>query len=909
MSTGTGEQGPLEVPLREDVRMLGGMLGDVLREQGGDRLFEGVEAARRAAIRRRRREPGAEAELAGALADLDAAMAREVVRAFSAYFSLVNMAERVHRIRRRREYMRRGSGPQPASLMSVVQALRDRGLPRTDVERLLEDTCITPVLTAHPTEAVRRTMLSKEQRVARLLVDRIEQPDMTFPEAEAVRDRLYNEITISWQTEEQLSVRPTVAEEVEHTIFYLTDVVYRVIPALYDALEHALDASYPGSSQGVGTRKPIVRFASWVGGDMDGNPNVGAGTILATLKRHRELALGRYRSDVLRLFDHLSQSSSRTPVSQAVIDRLQEYAEQFPDVADSIPARYREMPYRRLLWMIWARLGTTESDEPGTYPSAEELDADLGIIADSLAHHAGRRAGLALVERLRARVQTFGFHLATLDVRQDAEVHRRVCGRRLGLEEFESLSVAERTEALRRALRPGGTDPAPGSATEEETRTLEVFRAIGEARERFGEHAIGPFIISMAQGPDDALAVLLLARTAGLVDSRDTVPLDVVPLFETVDDLDRAGRSLTELLEEPIYREHLAARGNRQLVMLGYSDSSKLAGLAASRWALHRAQEELVSVADAHGVHLTLFHGRGGTIGRGGSKPRAAILAEPRGAVRGRLRVTEQGELINGKYGLRGIAERTLEVTTGAVLEASVRDDADPSPSPPWREAMTTISDASREAYSALMRDDPELVTYFRLATPIDVIERMQIGSRPASRRSGQGLEDLRAIPWVFAWMQSRHLCPGWFGVGRGLSTAIERHGKIVLLEMARGWRLFENLLSDVEMVLAKADLEIAEQYAGLAGELGERVFPRIRHEFERTRELVLDLQGAAAPLDGEPVLQRAISLRNPYVDPMSLLQVDLLRRWRATDRRDQKLQDALFETVRGIARGMQNTG
>jgi phosphoenolpyruvate carboxylase len=909
MSTGAREQGPLETPLREDVRMLGGMLGDVLREQGGDPLFERVEAARRAAIRRRRGEAGAEGDLAGALSNLDAGLAREVVRAFSAYFSLVNMAERVQRIRRRREYMRRGSAPQPASLMSVVRDLRDRGLDRVDVETLLEDMCITPVLTAHPTEAVRRTMLSKEQRVARLLVDRIEQPDMTAPEAEAVRDRLYNEITISWQTEEQLSVRPTVAEEVEHTIFYLTDVVYRVIPALYDALERALDASYPGSPQGRRSPGPIVRFASWVGGDMDGNPNVGADTILATLGRHRELALGRYRSEVLRLFDHLSQSSSRTSVSEAVVDRLREYAERFPDVSDSIPARYREMPYRRLLWMIWARLGITESDEPGAYDSPEQLDADLGIIADSLVRHSGRRAGLALVRRLRRRVRTFGFHLATLDVRQDAEVHRRVCGRRLGFEEFPSLSVAERTEALRRALRSGAVDPVPGPGDEEETRTLEVFRAIGEARERFGEHAIGPFIISMAQGPDDALAVLLLARTAGLTDSRDTVPLDVAPLFETVDDLDRAGRSLTELLEEPIYREHLAARGDRQLVMLGYSDSSKLAGLAASRWALHRAQEDLVSIADAHGVHLTLFHGRGGTIGRGGSKPRAAILSEPSGAVRGRLRVTEQGELINGKYGLRGIAERTLEVATGAVLEASVRDDEDTGPSKSWREAMTTISDASREAYTALMRDDPDLVTYFRLATPIDVIERMQIGSRPASRRSGRGLRDLRAIPWVFAWMQSRHLLPGWFGVGRGLSVAIERHGRDVLVDMAQGWRVFGNLLSDVEMVLAKADLDIAGQYAGLAGEVGRRLFPRIRDDFETTRELVVELQGCEAPLDGEPVLQRAISLRNPYVDPMSLLQVDLLRRWRATDQRDEGLQEALFETVRGIARGMQNTG
>jgi phosphoenolpyruvate carboxylase len=900
---------PVDEPLREDVRMLGAMLGDVLREQGGDPLFERVERARGAAIRRRAGEPDAESELAASLADLDVGAAREVVRAFSSYFLLVNMAERVHRIRRRREYLKEGSPAQPASLLAVARELRDQGFDRAGLERLLDELCITPVLTAHPTEAVRRTILAKEQRVARLLVDRIEQPDMTEREAASVQDRLYNEITISWQTEEQLSVRPTVADEVEHTIFYLTDVVYRVVPALYDALARALDDAFPDRAAAWRAPRPIVRFGTWVGGDMDGNPNVGAETILATLKRQRELVIGRYRSEVLKLFDHLSQSSSRVGVSPEVLGRRERYAELFPGVASTIPGRYEEMPYRRLLWLIWARLGATREDGDGGYDGPEELDDDLMVIASSLRDHAGHRGGLALVERLRRRVQTFGFHLATLDIRQDAEVHRRVCGRLLRDERFADRSVEERTRRLRDALRADAVAETGAAEDEETGRTLEVFRAIGEARRRFGEQAIGPFIISMAQGPDDALAVILLARAAGLAEGGAAVPLDVAPLFETVDDLDRAGRSLRELIEEPTYREHLRGRDDRQLVMLGYSDSSKLAGIAASRWALHRAQEELVSVADEGGVHLTLFHGRGGTIGRGGSKPRAAILAEPRGAIRGRLRVTEQGELINGKYGLRGIAERTLEVATGAVLEATARSDGERAPERTWREAMETIAEGSREAYTALMRDEPELVTYFRQATPIDAIERMQIGSRPASRRSGRGLEDLRAIPWVFAWTQSRHLVPGWFGVGSGLTRALERHGSAVLREMAAHWRVFGNLLADVEMVLAKADLDIAGHYAELAGEAGARIYPRIRDEFQRTLERVLELQGSDAPLDREPVLQRAIRLRNPYVDPMSLLQVDLLRRWRAGGREDEALQNALFETIRGIARGMQNTG
>lgn len=860
----------IEEPLRNDIRMLGEMLGDVLREQCGDELFERVEGARTAAIGRRRGDAGAGNELAALLADLDLHTARDVVRAFSAYFQLVNMAERVHRIRRRRDYLKTGSQPQPGSLLAVMGSLRERECSRSQVEATLELMQITPVLTAHPTEAVRRTMLSKEQRVARLLVDRIERPDMTRHEAESIRERLYNEITLGWQTEEHLATRPTVAEEAEHTLFYLSDVVYRVIPALYDALAQALDEAYPGETGDHRPPRPIVRFGTWVGGDMDGNPNVNATTIIETLERQRRLVIDRYRAELRTLFDHLSQSRSRVGVSPEVIERCERYEALLPDAAASIPARYGEMPYRRLVWLMWSRLQATVEEDPAGYDSAEEFEADLECIARSLREHAGERAGLSLVERLDHRVRTFGFHLATLDVRQHAGALR---------------DTADRA-------------------------TLDVFRAMADARRRFGSRAIGPFIISMARGPEDVLAVLRLARAAGMAASEeDPVAVDVAPLFETVDDLERAGAALRDLVENPVYHEHLRSRGNRQFVMIGYSDSSKLAGLAASRWALHRAQEELVTVADANGLDLTLFHGRGGTIGRGGSKPREAVLAAPAGAVRSRLRVTEQGELINAKYGLRGIAERTLEVTTGAVLEASLSGSADQAVEEGWRDAMDTIAETSRRSYQELMRDDSDLVTYFRHATPIDVIERMRIGSRPASRKHGGGLEDLRAIPWVFAWTQSRHLVPGWFGVGSGLAAAVARHGRSVLGEMAEGWPLVATMLADVEMVLAKADMDIASHYARLAGVVGDRVYPRIREEYERTREHVLALNGGDEPLDREPVLQQAIRLRNPYVDPMSLVQVDLLRRWRAGGRRDESIARELFETVRGIARGMQNTG
>lgn len=893
-------------PLREDVSLLGGLLGEVLVEQGGGELLERVESARSAAIRRRQGEPGAGEELAAQLQGLDAVVATELVRAFSAFFALVNMAEAVHRIRRRRESLRDPAQPQRGSLAAVVRDLADRGLTRDEVLATLSRLQVTPVLTAHPTAATRRTLLAKEQRIARALVDRLEQPAMTPPEEEASRARLRTEIGLIWQTDEHPEAERTVADEVEFVAFYLTDVVYRVIPGFYAALGRALEEVFgPGADGGLPC--PVVRFGSWVGGDMDGNPNVGPDTILATLNRQRQLIVDRYRREVRRLFDHLSQGLARVGVAPEVEARIAEYRELMPEAADRVPSRYHDMPYRVLLWLVWERLGATAQELPGGYPGPAAFADDLGLVVMSLERHRGHGAGLGLVRRLLQRVKTLGFHLATLDVRQDALVHRRDVGAVLGVEGFDDLAPEERGRRLREALAASPATVA--EAGEGEPGTLAVLRAIGEARRRFGVEAVGPYIISMAQGPDDVLALLLLGRRAGLVGPHGGVDLDVAPLFETVDDLDHARPTFEAMLDDPAYRSHLASRGDEQVVMLGYSDSSKISGLAASRWALFRAQEGLVACADGAGIRLTLFHGRGGTVSRGGSKPRAAILAEPVGAIRGRLRVTEQGEIVHAKYGLRGLAERTLELVAGAVLEATALEDPARAPHPEWRVAMGAVAATGRAAYDDLVHRDPDFIPYFRLATPVDVVERLRIGSRPPSRRSGTSVEDLRAIPWVFAWVQSRHLLPGWYGVGSGLEAAAEAHGEGPLADMAKGWPFFANLLADVEMVCAKADMAIAARYAALAGEVGERVFPRLREEYGRTVAWVTRLQGISEPLEREPVLRQSIELRNPYVDPMSLVQVDLLRRWRETGRGDPELERALFTTVRGIARGMLNTG
>jgi phosphoenolpyruvate carboxylase len=866
-------------------------------------------------------------------------MAQNVARAFSAYFGLVNMAERVHRIRRRRDYLRPGSAAQPGGFLAVLQQLEAGGVTPARLQELLDSMLIEPVFTAHPTQATRRTLLLKQQRIARALVERFH-VDLLPLEDTAAAARIRSEITVSWQTEEHLSVQPTVADEAEHVLFYINDVIYRIIPAFYEALTEAISRVY-GADHGVRVPIGLLRFASWVGGDMDGNPNVGAPTIKSTLRRHRNLIVAQYQGEVRELVEHLSQSRSQVEVATAVDARIAEYRDMMPGEYASIPERYKDMPYRVLAWLMGARLHATLHDASEAYEDADAFIGDLECMMASLDAHKGRSAGYFRVRRLWYRAKTFGFRLATLDVRQDAIVHRRAVGVLLGRADFSSLPAGERTNLLQRAL----TDPArlhaepstawadaPKGSPERETHeTLEVMNAIATCRKQMGEVAIGPYIISMAQGPDDALAVLALARAGGLVDPRGNVSLDVAPLFETVPDLQHAAATLQSLLDDPVYEKHVASRGDRQIVMLGYSDSSKESGIVSSRWALQRAQTALVSVADAADVDLTLFHGRGGTVSRGGSKVRNAVLAEPPGAVRGRLRVTEQGEIIDAKYGLRDIAMRTLELMSGAVLEATAAGKSDAGDAAharqqQWSLAIDGFAEQSRNVYRELVYGEPDFYAYFRDATPIDVIERLCIGSRPQSRRARRGIEDMRAIPWVFAWMQNRQILPGWYGVGTGLQKTLDTFGMPLLRDMAAHWPFFANLLADTEMVLAKADMAIGARYAALAGDVGERIFPRIMAEFALTRELVVELrmpdresrEPGAEPgpdpaelplLQREPMLQRTIQLRNPYVDPMSLLQVDLLQRWRATDRQDTDLERALLTCVKGIARGLQNTG
>jgi phosphoenolpyruvate carboxylase len=892
---------PKDEALRLDVGRLGNLIGDLIREQCGDEFFRLVESVRTTAIDSREARGMSLEALPCAV---EPSVERELVRAFSTYFQAVNLAERVHRIRRRREWLRQAAGPQPGSLEDAFSQIQDGVGSPGALQAAIDALRVEPVFTAHPTEPTRRTILRKQQRIAMRLVELMD-GSLTPDESSTAWERIREELTSTWQTEEHPGERMTVSDEFEHVLFFLTDVIYRVLPVFYENFQRGLESVFGNMAEAI--RIPVLlRFGSWVGGDMDGNPNVSAATVAATLSAQRRAILENYRAELRGLSDVLTQCPSRIAVSDALLERCASYSEQFPEVTDRIPPRHRNMPYRIFCRLLSARLKATLAESAGAYGHASEFLDDLEVVAASLRHNHGRRAGLFGVQRLIWRARTFGFHLATLDLRQDALVHRRVVGRCLGEPGWLEADPATRTARLQALLAA----PAGGimARDAESQRVLHVFRTITRSRAIYGEEAVGPYIISMARNADDVLSVLLLCRWAGLVDGAGNVPLDVAPLFETLDDLESGAEVLDRLLDDPLYASHVARRGGRQIVMIGYSDSNKDAGIGAARWALQKAEAALAKCAARHDIDLTLFHGRGGTISRGGGKTHVAVMAAPPGAVGGVLRVTEQGEIINAKYGLRGIALRTLERAVGSVTVATYGPDR-PAIEPRWEQAMELIASRSAQAYRGLVYQDPDFYGYFRQATPIDVIERMKIGSRPASRRSGQGVRDLRAIPWVFAWSQNRAVLPGWYGFGVGIEAALDRFGEGLLKEMFSDWLFMRALLEDVEMVLAKADMSVAARYAELAEESLRGFHDDIRSRFETTVDLVLRLKGAGSLLEHDPVLQRALRLRNPYVDPMSLIQVDLLRRWRSAGSPDGELLDTLLLTVNGIAHGLQNTG
>ena len=760
-------------------------------------------------------------------------------------------------------------------------------------------------------EQLREMLLFAQYRAARGLggmrgEHRLD-PTRAPNETRALLGAIRAELTAGWQTEDHPRERLTVADEREHAIFYLIEILYRVVPAFYDELAQALEKLYGVPADAI-ELPTLIRFGTWVGGDMDGYPDVHAKSIRDTLARQQQVIVNSYFNECQSLAQRLSQSASRVDVLAVLARRIDEYMSLLPGARATIPARHDRMPYRVFLAQIGERLRATYDARPNGYQTPQQFRADVQLIADSLRANKGLHAGLFSVRRLLRRIDTFGFHLATLDVRQHASVHRQVLAQGLAYPEWLKLSREQRhaklADAIERDLGPQAELDALGR------RTLAVFEAIMQGRHRYGPEAVGYYIVSGTAGADDVMSVLLLARWAEAYDKRSgEIALDVAPQFGSANALERSGRILRELLAEPLYQRHLAARGRRQCVLIGYSNSNKDVGLCASRFAIYQAQRSIAQVkADER---LVIFHSRGGSVARGGGRIDTLDKTAPTEIVNGVLRLTEQGEVIQQNYGLRPIAMRTLERAFNALsLVTANRQQGTLAPERPEHlEYAATIAAASRDVYRKLVYSEPAFYDYFRAVTPIDVIERMQIGSRPIFRGEQESPQSLRAVPWVFAWTQTRYMFPGWFGAGTGLRAAVERHGVPALQETYASWPFLRNLIDDVEAMLARADLDIAAAYDALATPELRRYFAPIRDEFTLALTTVLEIKNSTGLLDSEPTLQRAIQLRNPYVDPMNLMQVDLLRRWRATQRQDRELFEALLASINGIAQGLQSTG
>ncbi len=894
-----------DAALRDDVHMLGALVGEVLREQGGEALFAAVEGDRQAALARRGGDPDAAAQLTLRTRGRSSSEARDLVRAFSTWFQMVNMAEKVHRIRRRRQYLSDSNTPQPGGIVDALQKLHAQGLQLEDVRRLMQEIWIEPVLTAHPTESTRRTILRKQQVVAELLLSRLDMP-ANSNEGRTNLEKIRAEITTGWQTADNSRERLTTADEREHVLFFVVEVIYKVIPFFYEEIENALEKIYGAAARDFEIPE-LIRFGSWVGGDMDANPELNAKTIRETVARHQQLIINSYYLECQQLQELLSQSASRISITAELHARIEQYSVLLSNHHTVAPARQDFMPYRVFLGQIMSRLRATYDARQNYYENASELLHDIQLIVNSLRQNKGQHAGLFHVRRLLRRIRSFGFHLVTLDIRQHAEVHRNVIAQGLNDEQWLQRDSLERTQRLCAAIAKDESvttvlDPSGKRATW-------VFETIAHCRHRNGPDAIGPFVVSGTQGADDVLSVLLLARWADTVDRRTgDVAVDVAPLFETVAELESCGEVMTALFNAKVYQRHLIGRRNHQFVMLGYSASNKESGVMSSQWLLRRAQEALVKVAQEAKVDLTIFHGRGSTSIRNAGMVETLTRSVPEGAVRSRVRLTEQGELINDKYSLRPIALRVFEQAFNALTMSHAGVRAPERVKPEWRQAMDVMTEAGGQAYRTLVYDHDGFYQFFRTVTPVDVIEGMQIGSHGSHRPAPTSIATTRAIPWGYAWAQTRYMLPSWFGAGTALHIASTQVGDEVLSAMYGNWFFFQTLIDQIEMGLARADVEIAQYYDSLTGSEYGDIKKIIRDEFALAKEHVLRLKGCAFLLDAEPTMQRAIRLRNPYLDPLHLMQVDLLARWRATGRRDRELLATLLASINGIGQGLQGS-
>ncbi|MBB3083313.1 phosphoenolpyruvate carboxylase [Geodermatophilus sabuli] len=920
---GADEGDAADAPLRDDIRLLGRVLGDVIGEQSGDDVLELVESTRVEAFRVRRSEVD-RAELAGRLADLDIRSANHVIRAFSHFSLLANLAEDMHHERRRRFHRREGSPPQKGSLAATFALLDAERLDPDVVARELAGALVSPVVTAHPTEVRRKTV----SRVQRQVTELIRRRDLSAPGAAEDAEwaaQLQRAVLTLWQTALLRLSRLRLADEIDEALRYYELSLFEVVPAINAELRRALQERWPHAGL---LSRPVLLPGSWIGGDRDGNPFVTADAVRRASTRQAETALGHHLAELLVLHDELSMSD-RLVTPTAALYHLAEASR------DDSPFRADE-PYRRALYGLHARLAATAQRVLGSVPgppphhelepydTPDELLADLATVDASLRSHGAGALADDRLARLRESVEVFGFHLCGLDMRQNSAVHEEVLAELLAwagvCPDYTALDEQDRVALLVGELRLRRPLVRLDAELSETARgELDVLVAAAEQVRTLGPQAIPNYVISMCESVSDVLEVAVLLKEVGLLDpdgeDGPTCPVGISPLFETIEDLQRAGETMSAVLEEPLYRALLANRGDVQEVMLGYSDSNKDGGYLAANWALYRAEQALVDVARQEGIRLRLFHGRGGTVGRGGGPSYDAIRAQPPGAVAGALRITEQGEVIAAKYADPDLARRNLEAMVAATLEASLLDvEGLGDVAEDAYTLLDDLADRAQAAYRALVHETPGFVEWFRAATPIGELAELNIGSRPPSRKAGDSIADLRAIPWVFSWSQARIMLPGWYGTGTALDGWIEDGDPAERLarlqELHRRWPFFRTVLSNMGMVLAKTDLGLAARYAELVpdADLRSRVFDQVTAEHERTCRVLLAVTGDDHLLADNPSLARSIRNRFPYLEPLHHLQVEMLRRRRSGDD-DELVRRNIQLTINGIATALRNSG
>jgi phosphoenolpyruvate carboxylase len=912
-------------PLREDIRLLGRLLGDTVREQEGADVFDRVEQIRQLALRiHRDDDSAARAELDAVLRGLPRERTNMVVRAFSYFSHLANIAEDQHHIRRSRAYARAGAAPREGSLALSLTRAQQAGISAGQLAGFFAGAQVRPVLTAHPTEVQRKSILDAQWKIARLLDER----DRTelAPEEQAEHDEALRRAVLRlWQTRMLRRAKLSVMDEVNNALSFYDMTFLRELPRLYNASEDHLARTVAGwREQGLAELPAFLRPGSWIGGDRDGNPFVTAEVLESAMRAQSRKAISYLLEQLHQLGAELSTTTSLIEVPDVELMRLAEIS------PDRSPHRLDE-PYRRAIAGFYARLAATALvldgleaprhavGEAEPYATAAEFAADLDVLHRSLISHKCGLLGRGRLRRLRHAVAIFGFHLAPLDLRQNSDVHARTVAELLAVakpgSDYLALDEDARIALLLEELATPRPLTAPGVDYSDETRgELAIFHAARGIHQRYGRAAIENVIISKTDGVSDILEVAVLLKEVGLLRPLEhALDVNIVPLFETIGDLANAGPTMDRLLSIPLYNRLLGSRKALQECMLGYSDSNKDGGFLTSGWALYRAEIALTEVFARHGVTLRLFHGRGGSVGRGGGPSYQAILAQPQSAVQGQIRITEQGEVIASKYANPELGRRNLEILAAATLEATLLGHQHDAPKPAYLAAMEELSASAFAAYRAMVYETPGFEEYFWESTVIAEIAALNIGSRPASRKKTRAIEDLRAIPWVFSWAQCRLMLPGWFGFGAAVDAWRAKHGEqgmALLAEMHREWGFFRTTLSNMDMVLGKSDIVIAERYSLLVKDLELRnaIFPRLKAEWQASIDALLAITGEKELLDLNPLLKRSIRNRFPYLDPLNHIQVELLRRHRAGET-DDRVQRGIHLTINGVAAGLRNSG